>query len=156
MACAHAWKTKKLFNYAISRKICLCLMKNSFLAILLAMLISRKPVQRRGIGEKCGFFATRRPLKLPLCFKLAFFLIKKSNLAISTQNRFVMWKRRTSNVYLMLIAISLFRWLRYQLNRIILKAKWRSLWRHIWRRHILANLNNSKIISQIPSCSNLL
>ena len=32
-------------------------MKNSFLAILLAMLISRKPVQRRGIGEKYGFFA---------------------------------------------------------------------------------------------------
>ena len=32
-------------------------MKNSFLAILLAMLIGRKPVQRRGIGEKRGFFA---------------------------------------------------------------------------------------------------
>ena len=59
LACAHAWKTKKLFNYAIIRKICLCLMKNSFLAILLAMLISRKPVQRRGIGEKCGFFSTK-------------------------------------------------------------------------------------------------
>ena len=29
------------------------------LAIL--MLISRKLVQRKGIGEKCGFFATRRP-----------------------------------------------------------------------------------------------
>ena len=28
--------------------------ENSFLAILLAVLISRKPVQRRGIGEKCG------------------------------------------------------------------------------------------------------
>ena len=37
------------------------LMQNSFLAILLAMLISRKPVQRRGIGEKCGFLATRQP-----------------------------------------------------------------------------------------------
>ena len=34
-------------------------LKNSFLAIL--MLISRKLVQRRGIGEKCAFFATRRP-----------------------------------------------------------------------------------------------
>ena len=32
-------------------------MQNSFLAILLAMLIGRKPVQRRGIGEKYGFFA---------------------------------------------------------------------------------------------------
>ena len=32
-------------------------MQNSFLAILLAMLISRKPIQRTGIGEKCGFFA---------------------------------------------------------------------------------------------------
>ena len=52
-------KQKKLFNQAISRKICLFLMKNSFLAILLAMLISRKPVQRRGIGEKCGFFSTK-------------------------------------------------------------------------------------------------
>ena len=44
-------------------KLCLCLMQNSFLAILLAMLFSRKPVQRRGIGEKCGFFRYffRRP-----------------------------------------------------------------------------------------------
>ena len=33
------------------------LFDEKFLAILLAMLISRKPVQRRGIGEKCGFFA---------------------------------------------------------------------------------------------------
>ena len=31
------------------------------LAILLSMLISQKPLQRGGIGEKCGFFATRRP-----------------------------------------------------------------------------------------------
>ena len=44
LAFAHAWKTKKLFNYAIRGKICLCLMQNLFLAILLAMLISRKPV----------------------------------------------------------------------------------------------------------------
>ena len=49
-------KQKKLFNCAIRRKMCLFLMQNSLLAILLAMLRSRKPVQRRGIGEKCGFF----------------------------------------------------------------------------------------------------
>ena len=36
----------------LGRKTCFCLMQNSFLATLLAMLISRKPVQRRGIGEK--------------------------------------------------------------------------------------------------------
>ena len=52
----------------------------------------------------------------------------------------------------MLKAIFLFGWL----NRLILKAKWRSLWRHIWRHHILTNLNNAKIMFQIPSCSNLL
>ena len=34
-------------------------LQNLFLAIL--MLISRKLVQRRGIGEKCVFFATRWP-----------------------------------------------------------------------------------------------
>ena len=34
-------------------------LRNSFLAIL--MLISRKLVQRRRIGDKCGVFATRRP-----------------------------------------------------------------------------------------------
>ena len=34
-------------------------LQNSFLAIL--MLINRKLVQGRGIREKCGFFATRRP-----------------------------------------------------------------------------------------------
>ena len=32
-------------------------LQNSFLAFL--MLISRKLVQRRGIGEKCGFFSAR-------------------------------------------------------------------------------------------------
>ena len=68
------------------------LMQKSFLAILLAMLISRKPVQTRGICEKCGFFATRRPSpkgerKLPICFELAFFLIKKSNLPIAAQKQ---------------------------------------------------------------------
>ena len=81
---------------------------------------------------------------------------KKSNLPISARKSFVMWKRRTSNVQLMLTAIFLFRWLRYQLNTLIVKAKWRSLWRHMWRHHILTNLNNAKIISQIPSSSNLL
>ena len=34
-------------------------LQNSFLAIL--MLISRKLVLRKRIGDKCGFFATRRP-----------------------------------------------------------------------------------------------
>ena len=34
-------------------------LQNSFLAILI--LISRKLVQRREIGEKCSFFATRWP-----------------------------------------------------------------------------------------------
>ena len=34
-------------------------LQNLFLAIL--MLISPKLVQRRGLGEKCGFFATRWP-----------------------------------------------------------------------------------------------
>ena len=34
-------------------------------------------------------------------------------------------------------------------------AKWRSLWRHIWRHHILTNFKNAKIISEIPSTSNL-
>ena len=34
-------------------------LQNSFLAIF--RLISQKPVQRTGIGEKCGFFATCRP-----------------------------------------------------------------------------------------------
>ena len=44
--------------HRISRKICLFFLQNSFLAIL--MLISRKLVQRRGTGEKYGFFAGRR------------------------------------------------------------------------------------------------
>ena len=38
------------------RSKCLFFLQNSFLA----MLINRKLVQRRGIGEKCSFFATRR------------------------------------------------------------------------------------------------
>ena len=67
-------------------------MKNSFLAILLAMLLSRKPVQRRGIGEKCGYFATRRPSpkackglkKVINLFQIGLFPHKKkSNLPLS-------------------------------------------------------------------------
>ena len=50
---------KAVWLHHISRKIYLFFLQNSFLAIL--TLISRKLVQRRGIGEKCGFFATRRP-----------------------------------------------------------------------------------------------
>ena len=39
----------------------LFLLPNSFLAIL--MLISQKPVQRRGSGEKCVYFATQEPTR---------------------------------------------------------------------------------------------
>ena len=54
LAFAHAWKTKKLFNYVRLVGKMPFFLRNSFLTIL--MLISRKLVQRRGIGEKCGFF----------------------------------------------------------------------------------------------------
>ena len=43
---------------SISQKKCL-FQQNLFLANLI--LISRKPVQRIGIGEECVFFASRRP-----------------------------------------------------------------------------------------------
>ena len=43
---------------SISQKKCL-FQQNLFLAILI--LISRKPVQRIGIGEECVFFGSRRP-----------------------------------------------------------------------------------------------
>ena len=57
--CACVEDKKAVWLHHISRKIYLFFLQNSFLAIL--TLISRKLVQRRGIGEKCGFFATRRP-----------------------------------------------------------------------------------------------
>ena len=52
LAFAHAWTTKKLFNYVrlVGKYAFFLILQNSSLAIL--MLISRKPVQRRGIGEK--------------------------------------------------------------------------------------------------------
>ena len=54
LAFAHAWKTKKLFNYIrLVEKHAIFSLQNSFLAFL--MLISCKPVQRRGTGEKCVF-----------------------------------------------------------------------------------------------------
>ena len=59
LAFAHAWKTKKLFNYVRLVEKHAFFLGNSFLAFL--KLISWKPVQRRGIGEKCGFFSTRWP-----------------------------------------------------------------------------------------------
>ena len=58
------------------------LLKNSFLAIL--MLISRKPVQRRGTGEKCGFFATCRPS--PKRLKVRYTLPSPSEEKCSTTN----------------------------------------------------------------------
>ena len=54
MAFALAWKTKKLFNYVRLVGKMPFFLRNSFLTVL--MLISRKLVQRRGIGEKCVFF----------------------------------------------------------------------------------------------------
>ena len=48
-------KQKKLFNYAISRKICLCLMQNSFLAILLAMLISQNQSKEEELVKNAVF-----------------------------------------------------------------------------------------------------
>ena len=59
--CACAENKKGVLLRQISRKICLFFLQNAFLAILL--LISRKLVQTRGVGKKCGFFATRRPSK---------------------------------------------------------------------------------------------
>ena len=66
-------KQKSLLRQ-ISRKICLFFLQNSFLAIL--MLISRKLAQRRGIGEKCGFFryplaVTKELIKLLIFFNWA-------------------------------------------------------------------------------------
>ena len=60
-------------------------MQNSFLATLLAMLISRKPVQRRGIGEKCGFFADSPAVikglkKVANLFQIGVFPHKKSQI----------------------------------------------------------------------------
>ena len=53
-------KQKSLLNYArLVGKYAFFFLKNSFLAIL--MLMSRKLVQRRDVGEKCGFFAAVRP-----------------------------------------------------------------------------------------------
>ena len=76
-------------------------MKNSFLAILLAMLISRKPVQEEELVWKMRLFlyspaVTKGLKKVTNLFQIGLFPHK--NLPISAQNRFVMCKRRTSNV----------------------------------------------------------
>ena len=52
---AFAWKPKKRFNYVRLVEKYAFFFANLFLAIL--MLINGKLVQRRGIGEKCGFFS---------------------------------------------------------------------------------------------------
>ena len=52
-------KQKSLLNYARLVGKYVFFLENSFLAIL--MLMSRKLVQRRDVGEKCGFFAAVRP-----------------------------------------------------------------------------------------------
>ena len=83
LACAHAWKTKKkLFNYAISRKRCLCLMQNSFIAILLAMLISQKTSPKKRNWWKMRFFryspaVTKGLKKATNLFQIALFPHKK-------------------------------------------------------------------------------
>ena len=147
-------KKKRLFYYAISRKICLFVAK-FILVILLHMVISRKPVQRRGLGEKCSFLllAGRHPrVKERYQFVSNWrFPHKKSNFSISTRNRFVTWRRSTSNVDLMLMSI-----FSLSVENTNSKRKRRSLWRHIWRHRILTNLNNAKIMFQIPSSSNIL
>ena len=54
------------------------LMQKSFLAILLAMLISRKPVQTRGICEKC---VTKGLKKVTNLFRIGLFPHKKVKFA---------------------------------------------------------------------------
>ena len=59
LAFVQVWKTKKLFNYGRLVEKHAFSLQNSFSAFL--TLISWKPVQRRGIGEKCSFFASWWP-----------------------------------------------------------------------------------------------
>ena len=60
-------------------------MQNSFLAILLALLISRKPVQRRGIGENAVFSLLagrhQRLNKVTTLFQIGLFPHKKGKFA---------------------------------------------------------------------------
>ena len=112
------------------------------LAIPLPMVISRKPVQRRGLGEKCSFLllAGRHPrVKESYQFVSKWrFPHKKSIFSISTRNRFVTWRRSTSNVYLMLMGIFLL-----SVENTNSKRKRRSLRRHIWRHSILTNISDT-------------
>ena len=62
------------------------LMQKSFLAILLAMLISRKPIQTRGICEKMRFFryspaVTKGLKKVTNLFRISLFPHKKVKFA---------------------------------------------------------------------------
>ena len=61
------------------------LMQKPFLAILLAMLISRKPIQTRGICEKMQFFrysptVTKGLKKVTNLFQIGLFPHKKSQI----------------------------------------------------------------------------
>ena len=148
-------KKNRLFYYAISRKICLFVAK-FILAILLHMVISRKPIQRRGLGEKCSFLllAGRHPrVKERYQFVSNWrFPHKKSNFSISTRKRFVTWRRSTSNVYLMLMAIFL---LSVENTNSKRKGDHCDVIYDVivsW----LTLINNAKIIFQIPSSSNIL
>ena len=126
------------------------------LAILLHMVISRKAVQRRGLGEKCSFLllAGRHPrVKESYQFVSNWrFPHKKSNFSISTRKRFVTWRRSTSNVYLMLMAI--FLWSVENTNSKRKGDHCDVIYDVIvsW----LTLINNAKIIFQIPSSSNIL
>ena len=140
MACAHALK-KSCFITQLVGKYAFFVAK-FILAILLPMVISRKPVQRRGLGEKCSFLllAGRHPrVKESYQFVSKWrFPHKKSIFSTSTRNRFVTWRRSTSNVYLMLMGIFLL-----SVENTNSKRKRRSLRRHIWRHRILTNISDT-------------
>ena len=76
------------------------LMQKSFLAILLAMLISRKPIQTRGICEKMRFFryspaVTKGLKKVTNLFRIGLFPHKKVKFAHCSTKQVCNVKKKT-------------------------------------------------------------
>ena len=115
---ALAWKTKKLFYYVRLVGNMPFSLQNSFLATI--MLICRKPVQRRGIGENAVFLLLTRTMDV-LAQEQGQRCKKSAKLTLLTSTFFhnpwsvtcYIFLRKKSTHILLWSSLTFFQWIKY-------------------------------------------
>ena len=115
------------------------------------MLISRKPVQKREICEKCGFFATRRPSRLKKVtnlFQIGLFPHKKVKFAYFSTKQVCNVKKKNFQCLIHLLLIITRKYA-------IICVKWRSIvqrYIHVIESDLCANVRFFALMKVSSRC----